>query len=163
MLGRAEPLNIWLSARNLANSRRFYSDQLGLPLWREEPQEALHYGAGGTVLSIHAALAEDLPPRGSWLVFTVQSGIDGLCDELRGRGVVFEKPLADRLFGRSAMCRDPDGHELWFCQPSATETQFYRWQQTRRVRPRPVSARRRPKARPHVRPPPSYRTPHPVE
>jgi catechol 2,3-dioxygenase-like lactoylglutathione lyase family enzyme len=163
MLDLSEPLNVWLYVRDLETARRFYSDLLELPLWREEPREALHYGAGGALLSIRVAAEGDLPPRGSWVVFAVTSGVDGICEELRTRGVVFEEPLADRPFGRSAMFRDPDGHELWVCQPSATETQFYRWRLARRARIRPLPGRRRPKIRRHEPPAPSHRLSHPQE
>jgi lactoylglutathione lyase len=163
MLDLTEPLNVWLYARDLAAARRFYGEQLGLPLWREEPNEALHFGAGGGVLSIHVAEDGDLPPRGGWLVFAVASGIDQLCEELRGRGIVLEKPLDDRPFGRSAMFRDPDGHELWVCRPSATETQFHRWRLTQRFRERRVPVQRRPKVRRHERKALSHRPPHRAE
>jgi catechol 2,3-dioxygenase-like lactoylglutathione lyase family enzyme len=164
MLELSEPLNVWLYARDLGAARRFYSDQLGLPLWREEPGQALHYGVGGVLLSIHVAPADEaLPPRGSWLVFTVASGLDLLVEELGTRGILLEQPLEDRPFGRSAMFRDPDGHELWVCQPSATETQFYRWRVARRARTRPVAGPRRQKARRHEPPAPSRRLAHPSE
>jgi lactoylglutathione lyase len=164
MLEHSDPLNVWLYVRDLEAARRFYLLQLGLPLWREEPREALHFGAGGAVLSLRVADDSQLPPRGARIVFTVSSGIDATCEELRDRGIVFEQPLADRSFGRSAMFRDPDHHELWVCQPSATETQFFRWQVTRRARSRPVSVRRNPpKARQHLRAPPTRRRAHPDE
>jgi len=163
MLELSEPLNVWFFTRDLARARRFYSEQLGLPLWREEPSEALHYGAGGALLSIHVSPGETLPTRGARIVFTIAAGIDATCDDLRGRGVVFDQPLADRSFGRSAMFRDPDGHELWVCQPSATETQFYHWRLARRARTRPVAGRRRQKVRRHEPPAPSRRRAHPPE
>ena len=163
MLEVAEPLNIWLSSRDLETARRFYADQLGLPLWREEPRVALHFGAGGAVLTIRSVAESDLSARGLRVVFTVSSGIDEVCAGLRERGIVFEQALADRPSGRSAMFRDPDGHELWVCQPSATETQFHRWRLSRRIRTRPVAGQRRPKARRHERKEPSHRRPHPVE
>ncbi len=161
MLELTEPLNLWLSSRDLEGAREFYGRKLGLPLWREEPAEALHFGAGGFVLSVHAATGADLPPRGSRIVFTVANGIDGICDELRRRGIVFEEPLADRPFGRSAMFRDPDGHELWVCRPSETETQFHRWRQSQRSRERRIPVQRQPKPRRHEPPAPSRRTRHP--
>lgn len=163
MLEVSEPLNVWLSAKDLEAARRFYAEMLGLPLWREEPRVALHFGAGGTILTIRAAGASELPAQGARLVFTVGSGIDELCAGLRDRGVVFEQALADRPNGRGAMFRDPDGRELWVCQPSATETQFYRWRLARRVRTRPVGGQRRPQSRRHERKEPSRRRPHPVE
>ncbi len=157
----AEPLNLGLYVRDLARARAFYGGTLGLPLWREEPGEALHFGAGGTLLSIHVAPDSALPPRGSWIVLAVDADIDGVCDDLQGRGVVFEQPLADRPFGRSAMFRDPDGHELWVCQPSATETQFHRWRLARRTVERRVPVQRARKVRRHERPSVSRRDPHP--
>ncbi len=164
MLEHSEPLSVGLYSRDLEAARRFYLLQLGLPLWREEPREALHFGAGGAVLSIRAAPTETLSSQGLWLVFTVASGIDEICQELAERGVVLEQPLADRPAGRSAMVRDPDGHELWICQPSATETQLLQWQIARRVRSRPVSVRRSPpKVRRHVRALPTRRRAHPDE
>jgi len=163
MLEHAEPLNLWLYVRDLTAARRFYSEQLGLPLWREEPTEALHYGTGGILLSLRAGADGRLPPRGASLLFTIPSGIDEACEELQRRGVVFEQKLADRSFGRSAMFRDPDGHELWVCQPSATETQFFHWTLAHRNRPRPIPSQRPRKARRHERRAPSRRRAHPEE
>lgn len=163
MLELAEPLNPWLSARSLERAREFYGGKLGLPLWREEPAEALHFGAGGSVLTVRAATDSELPPRGSRLLFTVGSDIDQLCQELAGRGVEFSEPLSDRPWGRSAMFRDPDGHELWICRPSATETQFHRWRSIQRQRERRVPVQRVAKVRRHERLPPSRRTRHPRE
>ena len=163
MLELVEPLNVWFTVRDLGASRRFYSERLGLPLWREEPNEALHYSLGGGLLSLHVGPAHDLPPQGSWLLLAVASGIDLACEELGRRGVAFDQPLADRPFGRSAMFRDPDGHELWICEPSATETQFHRWRLARRQRERPLPAGRRPKSRRHEAKVPSRRRTHPAE
>jgi lactoylglutathione lyase len=163
MLELSEPLNLWLYVRDLGRAREFYAEKLGLPLWRDEPPEAAHFGAGGAVLSLHVAEDSDLPARGSWLVFTVATDVDRLCEELRRRGIVFEKPVADRPFGRSAMFRDPDGHELWVCRPSETETQFHRWRLTHRVHERRMPVQRRPKPRRHERKELSRRQPHPSE
>ena len=163
MLEISEPLNVWLEVRDLAAAKRFYADVLGLPLWREEPGEALHFGAGTSVLSVRASGVADGPPRGAWLVFTVGGNVDSVCQELAGRGVTFEKPLEDRPFGRSAMLRDPEGHELWILRPSETETQFYHWRQSHRRQERRIPVQRRPKLRRHEPAPVSRRRPHPVE
>jgi catechol 2,3-dioxygenase-like lactoylglutathione lyase family enzyme len=162
MLEVSEPLNVWLVTRDLEAARRFYAEQLGLQLWREEPGRALHFGFGGGVLSVHTAEDGNLPPRGSSILFTVAGGIDEVCADLARHGVAFEQPLADRRFGRSAMFRDPDGHELWICQPSAAETQFDRWRQSRRVRTRRVALKRPMKVRRHEPKPVSHRPAHPT-
>jgi predicted enzyme related to lactoylglutathione lyase len=163
MLELSEPLNVWLEVRDLGAAKRFYAEVLGLPLWREEPGEALHFGAGTSVLSVHATEASNGPPRGAWLVFTVGSNVDLVCRELASRGVTFEKPLDDRPFGRSAMLRDPEGHELWIVRPSEAETQFYRWRQSHRQHQRRIPVQRRPKVRRHEREPVSRRRAHPSE
>jgi predicted enzyme related to lactoylglutathione lyase len=161
MLELSEPLNLWLSVRDLERAKEFYGRRLGLHLWREEPKESLHFDAGAFVLSVHAAKDGELPPRGSRIVFTVGSNIDGLCDELARRGVVFARPLADLALGRAAMFLDPDGHELWVCRPSATETQFERWKQRQRSRERRIPVQRRRQVRRHEPKPLSRRDPHP--
>jgi len=149
MLDQAEPLNLWLYVRSLAESKRFYGEKLGLPLLREEPGEALHFAAGGTVLTLRVGAPTDLPPRGTRVMLAVASDPDELCDELRARGVAFEAPLVDRPFGRSAMFHDPDGHELWICRPAPTEAQFPRWRESRRRQTRRVVVQRRPTVRRH--------------
>lgn len=160
----AAPLNVWLYARDLERSRRFYETQLGLPLWREEPGETLHFGVGGSLLSIHAANATDLPPRGVYVVLHVPAGIDELCDRLQHQGIVVERPLVDRPFGRSMMFRDPDGYEIWLCQPAEGETQYLRWKQAARARSRRVPVNRpRAAPRPHRRRPRTTRARHPAD
>ena len=161
MLEVAEPLNVALAVRDLESSRRFYAQVLGLPLWREEPRIALHFGAGGALLSFYAAADGERGPRGVRLLLAVASGIDTVCEELGRRGVRFEAPLEDRPIGRSAMFRDPDGHELWVCQPSATETQFYRWRLAERSRTRRVPVQRPANPRRHRPEPRARRERHP--
>ncbi len=161
MLATAAPLNVWVYSGDLARAKRFYSETLGLPLWREEPGEALHYGAGGSLLSIRPARNGGPSSLGVRVVFALGAEIDQACAELERRGVALEEPLADRPFGRSAMLRDPDGHELWLCRPSATETQFLRWQLSDRKKMRRIPVNRKPAPRPHQHRPRSRRTRHP--
>jgi len=149
MLDSTGPLNLWLYVRSLAESKRFYGEKLGLPLLREEPGEALHFAAGGTVLTLRVGAPNELPPRGARILLAVATDPDDLCEGLRDRGIVFEAPLVDRPIGRSAMFHDPDGHELWICRPASTETQFPRWRESRRLQTRPVVVQRRPSVRRH--------------
>ncbi len=161
MLEASAPLNLWIFAKDLERSRRFYGETLGLPLWREEPGTALHFGAGGSLLSIRATSVPRERPHGMFVLFAVGRGIDQVCSELVDRGVALEEPLADREFGRSAMVRDPDGYEIWLCRPSATETQFLRLRFADRSKGRRIPVNRRPNPRRHERPPPTRRSRHP--
>lgn len=163
MLETSAPLNIWLESRDLERSRRFYAGVLGLPLWREEPGSALHFGVGGGILSLRHAPGGAAESGGVRVVFGVGRGIDQVCHELLARGVVFEAPLSDREDGRSAMFRDPDGYELWVCRPSATETQFLRWRLSDRSKARRIPVNRTRAPRRHERPPRSRRASHPRE
>ncbi len=62
------------------------------------------------------------------------------------------------------MFRDPDGHELWVCRPSATETQFHAWRLRHRSRERRVPVQRRSRARRHEpKRPLAYHPRHPTD
>ena len=161
MLESSSPLNVWIFSKDLARSRRFYHETLGLPLWREEPGATLHFGVGGGLLSIRAAGPKAEPPRGVFVVLPIGRTIDQVCGQLAGRGVAFELPLADRDVGRSAMLRDPDGYEIWLVRPSATETQFQRWRSSERSKTRRIPVNRVVPPRRHTPPPRSRRPRHP--
>ncbi len=161
MLEASGPPNVWLESTDLARSRHFYAELLGLPLWREEPGVALHFGIGGGILTLHHTDRPSVPLRATKVLFALGRSIDQVCDELVERGVVLEQPLRDRADGRSAMFRDPDGHEIWVCRPSATETQFQRWRQSERSKRRRIPVNRERLPRRHERPARSRRVAHP--
>ncbi len=161
MLDACAPLNVWIYARDLARSRRFYEETLGFPLWREEPGTALHFGVGGSVLSIRRTADGNPVPHGVFVVLPLGREIDRICADLLARGVALEAPLADREFGRSAMLRDPDGYEIWIVRPSATETQVLRWRLRDRSRARRIPVNRKVAPRPHTRPLRTRRARHP--
>ena len=84
-----------------------------------EPGEVTHFDAGGIRLSLHPADSEDLPPRGSFLVFLIPHGVDVVYGELEERGVEFAGPLEEHEYGRTAEFKDPDGHTLAIWQPTS--------------------------------------------
>lgn len=161
MLEGSAPLNVWLESRDLARARHFYEGLLGLPLYREEPGSALHFGLAGGILTIRRAERASTARDAGKVVVGLDRSIDQVCQGLVDRGIVLEEPLRDRDEGRSAMFRDPDGHEIWLCRPSATETQFVRWRQSDRTKSRRIPVNRPSSPRRHERPPRSRRGPHP--
>ena len=106
-------VNVWLSSSDLERSKRFYRDTLGLPLLNEEPGEALHFDAGGSVLSLHIQVPGESLSKSSWLVFCIPHDLDTVYEDLGKSGVEWDAPLQDLPFGRGAMFLDPDGNELW--------------------------------------------------
>jgi catechol 2,3-dioxygenase-like lactoylglutathione lyase family enzyme len=107
-----EPLAaIWLICSDVERSVVWYRDVLGLTQLEGE-----HFDAGGIRISLHPRMQEDdLPPRGSFLVFIVED-VDARYEELHGRGVECAGPPAEEPFGRAVELRDPDGHVLWLWQ-----------------------------------------------
>ena len=116
LLGKHMLATVWLYCRNVQKSLEFYRDVLGLPCFDEHSGTA-HFDAGGTRLSLHPADEDNLPPRGSFLVFAIQANIDTVYADLERRGVRFNGQLEDKAFGRVASFCDPDGHMLFIWQP----------------------------------------------
>lgn len=163
MLETSAPINVWLPAKDLERSRRFYEGLLGLPCWREEPGVALHFGLAGGILTLRRTERAAPAPHAAKLLLALDRSIDQVCRRLEEQGLVLEEPLQDREEGRSAMLRDPDGHEIWLCRPSATETQFLRWRLRDRSKNRRIPVNRPRTTRRHELPPRSRRGPHPRE
>lgn len=109
---------IWLYSRDVKKSAAFYEGVLGLRKIDEHGGTA-HFDAGGIRVSLHPSSPDNLPARGSFLVFIIPSDIDRVYFELKERGAEFKGPLREEEFGRAAFFHDPDGHELWIWQPPA--------------------------------------------
>ncbi|MFQ5951384.1 MAG: VOC family protein [Candidatus Geothermarchaeales archaeon] len=124
LLGKYPLAAVWLYCGDVERSVAFYRDVLGLPLLDQHGGTA-HFDGGGIRLSLHPTEDGDVPPRGSFFVFVIETDIDEVYDELKQRGVVFEGPLKNEEFGRATSFRDPDGHQLFIWQPPPREDPRY--------------------------------------
>jgi catechol 2,3-dioxygenase-like lactoylglutathione lyase family enzyme len=104
---------VMLVCSDLARSRDFYRDVLGLPVLQDLPKRPVRFSlADGAVLSLHRksdVLA--VRPGSLQLGFTVEN-VDEFVADCVARGVpVFQDPY-DEPFGRVAIVGDPDGYPL---------------------------------------------------
>jgi catechol 2,3-dioxygenase-like lactoylglutathione lyase family enzyme len=105
-----------IAVDDLDDARRFYGDQLGLPLLDETPF-ALRFGAGqGSQISVRRG-----PPNaGNTVGHFEVSDLDAEMAELRSRGVTFEEyespttvnGVAQIGLARGAWMADPSGNVL---------------------------------------------------
>jgi predicted enzyme related to lactoylglutathione lyase len=101
---------------DIERAKRFYRDDLELPLTREGSFGA-EFLEGPTRLGVHPAVHPDartLVGRHTGLTFQV-SGILAYCERLHQRGVRFVTEPTRSGFGVMAMVADPDGNivALW--------------------------------------------------
>ncbi|MGB8907957.1 MAG: VOC family protein [Candidatus Cybelea sp.] len=104
---------VMLVCSDLARSRDFYRDVLGLPVRQDLPKRPVRFELGeGAILSLHRksdVLA--VRPGSMQLGFTVEN-VDEFVADCTKRGVpVFQDPY-DEPFGRIAIVGDPDGYPL---------------------------------------------------
>jgi catechol 2,3-dioxygenase-like lactoylglutathione lyase family enzyme len=104
---------VMLVCSDLARSRDFYRDVLGLPVLQDLPKRPVRFAlAGGAILSLHRksdVLA--VRPGSLQLGFTVDD-VDRFVGDCIERGVpVFQDPY-DEPFGRIAVVGDPDGYPV---------------------------------------------------
>lgn len=118
------PIGPVLLSEDLAASRAFYADALGLEIL-EESDSAITYASGGTRLTVTASTvgSKDEQTKASWRVADLRAELDALAargveaedydsDELRT-----ENGIADHGGVWSAWITDPDGNSLGIEQP----------------------------------------------
>lgn len=106
--------NVVAFVRDLAVAKKFYVEQLGLPLV-QETQMMLEFFPGegtrfGVALAMHAA-AMPLVGRHTGITLTVED-IVTLCRDLSAAGVKFSEPLEASPWGKMAVVEDPDGNQI---------------------------------------------------
>lgn len=106
-------LHFELHVRDLAAARRFYVDQLGLPVLQETPaMTLLAVRAGNARVSIFGNRSDDGGPGPSQIILAV-ADIDAAVAELTARGVtVSGRPVAAGTFLRFVTTLDPDGNTV---------------------------------------------------
>lgn len=120
---------VFLIGRDLAASRRFYTEILRLEEVSVQPDH-VRYRVGEVFLVVHAPIADEemrawkleplREPRGSGVVLTLRpADVDAAHAELRGRGAEILFPPRDAPWGvRLFMVRDPDGFLIEVSRPA---------------------------------------------
>ena len=108
--------SIAIFVTDVDRAKRFYRDDLELPLIREGTFGAEFVG-GGMNLSVHPAVHPDakaLVGRHTGITFHID-GILNFCEHLHERGTRFLTEPTRQSFGVMAMIADPDGNvfALW--------------------------------------------------
>src|ERR1039457_4669611 len=106
--------NVVVFVRDFEAAKRFYKEQLQLPLVQESMAIMEFFPGGGTTLGISIAMHEAAYPLiGRHTGITLQvKGIDTLCRTLEDAGVEFSEPLEKTPWGKMAVVKDPDGNQL---------------------------------------------------
>ena len=100
------------AVKDVAASRRFYEDILGLKLTLSPHGDWFEYDLGDTTFVITSADAEHPTPiRGALVAFEVDA-LDAEVARLRKLGVTIKEDIAESPFCRYATILDPDNTEL---------------------------------------------------
>jgi lactoylglutathione lyase len=111
--------HVAVQSRDLATTRRFYSDLLGYPevALAERPHTAVFAVNDRQRLIVHDGLPAGRDERLLDVAFETPS-VDALRVFLRARHVEVSEPIADvEAGGRRVEAVDPDGHRVQFVQP----------------------------------------------
>lgn len=106
--------NIVVFVRDFEAAKRFYKEQLKLPLVQESMAIMEFFPGGGTSLGVSLAMHEAAYPLvGRHTGITLQvSDLDQLCADLTAAGVTFAEPLEKTPWGKMAVVQDPEGNQF---------------------------------------------------
>ncbi len=105
--------NVVIFVNDIERAKRFYVEQLGLPL-RQETPALLEFFGDGTQLGVAMAFhdeARKLVGRHTGITLRV-GDLDGLCARLTAAGIRFPEPLERSPWGKMAVVADPDGNQI---------------------------------------------------
>lgn len=113
-----------LTVADVQRSLDFYSGKLGLTVaWNSVPAFAMIRHGEGTIglLALEEAKKEGVEAsspaqKAAMHVEFTTDDLDGLYEELRGKGVVFHQPPHDEPWERAMTAFDPDGYAVEFAQ-----------------------------------------------
>ena len=104
--------NIVVFVKDQEIARKFYVDQLGLPLGQKSQMMMEFFPGSGTQFGVSVALTEEamkLVGRHTGITFRVPEIVD-FCKKLSAEGVSFAEPLEVSPWGKMAVVSDPDGN-----------------------------------------------------
>ena len=106
--------NIVVFVRDFETAKRFYKEQLKLPLVQESQAIMEFFPGGGPTMGVALAMSEDaLPLVGRPTGITLRAKeLAQLCEKLEKEGVEFAVPLERTPWGKWAVVKDPDGNQF---------------------------------------------------
>ncbi|MCQ3804251.1 MAG: VOC family protein [bacterium] len=115
-LTRLQHVNI--PSTDLARSREFYVEKLGLPVLPRPAFESPGVWVGaGPENAIHISGVANLGPNPNNHFALEVEDLDGLLDALDAQGVAFQRSAYVPAAGRQAFLSDPDGNVIELNQP----------------------------------------------
>lgn len=106
--------NVVIFVTDLARSKKFYAELLGLPLAGESEMMMEFLPGAPTTFGIALALndeARKLVGRHTGITLKSEKIVE-LCSALTAAGVRFTEPLESSPWGKMAVIADPDGNQL---------------------------------------------------
>jgi catechol 2,3-dioxygenase-like lactoylglutathione lyase family enzyme len=109
---------ITLMVEDMAKSREFYRDKLGLPVKEDHGLDWCSFETGGTTLALHPAREGGAKPHHRFELFFSVDDIDREYEQLKAKGVKFTDKPVDQPYGwRTAHCTDPEGNVIEIGSP----------------------------------------------
>ena len=96
----------------MARSRTFYEDVLGLALSHNFRNEWVEYDLGGSTFAITTMNTDRVPGAKGALIAFETAELDALVNTLKKRSVSFVRDVFSTAVCRMAVIQDPDGNEL---------------------------------------------------
>ncbi len=107
-----------LVCADLARSRDFYRDKIGLTVGTDVPPHWVDFDLGGGVqLGLHPTDGGLAVQPGSMSIGFSVDDVDALVARLKGDGVTIINEPFDENFGRLAVVADPDGYPVQLLTP----------------------------------------------
>ena len=111
-----EPIIPILLATDLAASRRFYEEVLGLPV-QQASETTVTYAWGGRPqlrLSASSEGTKDTQTQATWIVADLRAEVD----RLRGRGAEFEEYDSDDVTTQDGVADQGEAYVAWLTDPA---------------------------------------------
>ena len=119
MLGQTVSKQItWVYTHDLEESCRFYSEKLGLTLWRDAGVARIYTVSDSSLIGVCTAFDDRVvEPKGS-MITLVTDDVDGWYETLQERGVIVEAPphTLEQFGIYTFFTRDPNGYVIEFQQ-----------------------------------------------
>lgn len=109
-IGATNGIAVIFTVKNLARTRAFYTDVLGIPLEGGEGYLSTKLRGGAEIMFFEGEATTGTSPQ---IVFGLDGGgIDAAAEALAAGGVSLITPVSEAPGGWSLEFRDPDGHPL---------------------------------------------------